>query len=331
MDTGGGRGKVPATGAEPPAAAVGAAAGGRRRRRTDWREALWGYALIAPTGIGLAVFYLWPVLQTAYLSFTEAGPFGGPSEWVGLENYQELISDPEVGRSLVNTLAYTALGLIGIPIAVVIAALLSRPGLRGVAVYRTFFFLPVVTTPVAVAMIWRWIYSGDFGILNYLLSLVGIEGPHWIADSRTALIAMVIVGIWMGLGYNLVIFIAAVKGIPRHYYEAAEIDGAGPVQQFFRITVPLLSPTIFFVSVVSVIGSLQLFDLVYVLAGGSNQASRANPAFESMETIVYLFYAEAFQNNDKGYGAAIAMILLALIVALTAVQFRLQKRWVTYD
>jgi len=314
-----------------PTAEVRAAAAGGPRRRTDWREALWGYALIAPTGIGLVVFYLWPVLQTAYLSFTESGPFGGPAEWTGLENYRELISDPEVGRSLVNTLAYTGLGLIGIPIAVVFAALLSKPGLRGVAIYRTFFFLPVVTTPVAVAMIWRWIYNGDFGILNYLLSLVGIEGPHWIADSRSALIAMVIVGVWMGLGYNLVIFIAAIKGIPRHYYEAAEIDGAGPVQQFFRITVPLLSPTIFFVSVVSVIGALQLFDLVYVLAGGSNQASRANPAFDSMETIVYLFYSQAFQQNDKGYGAAIAMVLLALIVALTALQFRLQKRWVTYD
>ncbi|TQS45856.1 carbohydrate ABC transporter permease [Cryptosporangium phraense] len=303
----------------------------RRRDRIRWSEALWGYALIAPTGLGLLVFYLWPVLQTAYLSFTETGPFGGPATWTGLNNYRELFSDGEFGRATLNTILYTVLGLLGVPIAVVFAALLSRPGLRGVAVYRTIFFLPVVTTPVAIAMIWRWVYNGDFGILNYLLSLVGIEGPHWVADSRTALIALVIVGIWTGLGYNLVIFIAGVKGIPRQYYEAAEIDGAGPIQQFFRITVPLLSPTIFFVSVVSVIGSLQLFDLVYVIAGGSNTASRANPAFDSMETIVYLFYAQAFQQNDKGYGAAIAMMLLVLIVGLTAVQFRMQKRWVTYD
>jgi multiple sugar transport system permease protein len=301
-----------------------------RRRRVHWNEALWGYALIAPTGLGLLVFYLWPVLQTGYLSFTHSGPFGGAAQWTGLANYRELVHDPEVGRALRNTVAYTVLGLIGVPIAVFFAALLSKPGLRGVAVYRALFFLPVVTTPVAVAMIWRWLYNGDFGIVNYLLSLVGVHGPHWIADPRTALYAMVVVGVWMGLGYNLVIFVAGIQAIPRHYYEAAELDGAGPVQQFFRITVPLLSPTVFFVSVVSVIGSLQLFDLVYVLMGGSAQSSRTNPAFPNTETIVYLFYAKAFQTNDKGYGAAIAMLLLIIIVVLTAVQFRLQKRWVTY-
>jgi multiple sugar transport system permease protein len=301
-----------------------------RRRRIHWGEAAWAYALIAPTGLGLLVFYLWPVLQTGYLSFTHSGPFGGPAQWSGLDNYRELVHDPEVGRALLNTVEYTALGLVGVPVAVVVAALLCKPGLRGVAVYRTLFFLPVVTTPVAVAMIWRWLYNGDFGIINYLLSLAGIHGPHWIADPRTALYAMVVVGIWMGLGYNLVIFIAGIQGIPRHYYEAAELDGAGTVQQFFRITVPLLSPTVFFISVLSVIGSLQLFDLVYVLMGGSSQSSRTNPAFPHTETIVYLFYAKAFQTNDKGYGAAIAMLLLVIIAVLTTVQFRLQKRWVTY-
>jgi multiple sugar transport system permease protein len=303
---------------------------GDNRRRIDWPEAIWGYALIAPTGIGLGVFYLWPVLKTAYLSFTRTGPFGGANQWIGLDNYRELVSDPEVGRALLNTIEYTALGLIGVPVAVAFAALLCRPGLRGLGFYRTLFFLPVVTTPVAVAMIWKWLYNGDFGIINYLLSLAGIKGPHWIADPRTAMYAMVVVGIWMGLGYNLVIFIAGIQSIPRHYYEAAELDGAGPVAQFFRITVPLLSPTVFFISVLSVIGSLQLFDLVYVLMGGSNQSSRTNPAFPNTETIVYLFYAKAFQTNEKGYGAAIAMLLLVIIVVLTAAQFRMQKRWVTY-
>ncbi|HWB36675.1 MAG TPA: sugar ABC transporter permease [Rugosimonospora sp.] len=301
-----------------------------RRRSSPARraEAAWGYALIAPTGIGLAVFYLWPVLQTAYLSFTTSGPFGGPADWTGLANYRRLAGDAELGHALVNTLIYTALGLVGVPIAVFFAALLCRRGLRGVGAYRTLFFLPVVTTPVAVAMIWRWLYNGDYGIVNYLLSLVGIHGPHWIADPRTALYALVVVGVWMSLGYNLVIFMAGIKSIPRDYYEAAALDGAGPVRQFLSITVPLLSPSIFFVSVVSVIGSLQLFDLVYVIAGGG--AARTNPAFPKTETIVYLFYSTAFQNNDKGYGAAIAMVLLAVIVALTAIQFRLQRRWVHY-
>lgn len=302
----------------------------RRRGRSRRSEALWGYALIAPTGLGLAVFYLWPVVQTAYLSFTRSGPFGGPTNWAGVDNYRQLLADPEVRHALANTLTYTALGLLGVPIAIVFATLLSRPGLRGVAVYRTLFFLPVVTTPVAVAMIWRWLYNGDFGIINYLLSTVGVNGPHWIADERTALYAMVVVGIWMSLGYNLVIFLAGIRAIPRHYYEAAAIDGAGPIAQFLRITLPLLSPSIFFVSVVSVIGSLQLFDLVYVLLGGAGQSARTNPAFTRTETIVYLFYDRAFQTNDKGYAAAVAMVLLLLIVTLTGLQFRLQRRWVHY-
>jgi multiple sugar transport system permease protein len=300
-----------------------------RRRRFD-AEAWWGYALIAPTGLGLLVFYLWPVLQTAYLSFTHAGPFGGEGEWTGLKNYREMLADPEVGQALVNTLLYTALGLIGIPLAIVFAALLSRAGLRGATVYRTLFFLPVVTTPVAVAMIWRWLYNGDFGIINYLLSLTGLHGPHWISDPHTVLYAMVVVGMWMSLGYNLVIFLAGIQGIPRQYYEAAELDGAGGFTRFRRITLPLLSPSIFFVTVVSVIGTLQMFDIVYVVMGGTGQSARTNPALPRGETIVYLFYDKAFQTNDKGYAAAIAMLLLVLIVALTTVQFRLQRRWVHY-
>ncbi|GAA5049803.1 multiple sugar transport system permease protein [Thermocatellispora tengchongensis] len=300
----------------------------RAARRGRVAEALWGFAFIAPTGLGLAVFYLWPVLQTAYFSMTEWGVFGGHT-WTGAENYARLLADPEVGRALVNTLTYTALGLAGIPLAIVFAALLNRKGLRGVGVYRTLFFLPVVTMPVAVAMVWRWLYNGDYGLINHLLSLVGIDGPNWIADPATALYALVVVGVWSSLGYNMIIFLAGMQAIPAEYYEAAAIDGAGPVRQFFRITVPLLSPTAFFVSVVSVIGSLQLFDLVYVMAGAGG-AARANPAYPRMQTVVQLFYDRAFVTNDRGYAAAIAMMLLVLIVALTAAQFRLQRRWVHY-
>ncbi len=302
------------------------------RRRRRWRhrgaEAAWGYLLIAPTGLGLAVFYLWPVLQTGYFSFTEWGPFGG-HEWVGLDNYRTLAADDEVLTALRNTVAYTVLGLLGIPRAVLFAGLLNRPRLRGVSAYRALFFLPVVTMPVAVAMVWRWLYNGDYGLINYLLSLVGVEGPHWIADPATALYALVAVGIWTSLGYNIVIFLAGMQSIPREYYEAASIDGAGALAQFRRITLPLLSPSLFFVSVLSVIGSLQLFDLVYVM-GGSGQAARANPAFPRIQTVVHLFYDKAFYTNDRGYAAAIVMALLVLIVILTAIQFRLQKRWVHY-
>ncbi|MEE6262883.1 carbohydrate ABC transporter permease [Plantactinospora sonchi] len=305
---------------------------GPTRRRRPWRnqrsEALWAYLLIAPTGLGLAVFYLWPVLQTAYFSFSEWGPFGG-HEWIGLDNYRTLVRDPEALRALGNTTLYTALGLAGIPVAIVFAALLNRRRLRAVSVYRMLFFLPMVTMPVAVAMVWRWLYNGEYGLVNHVLSVVGIDGPHWIAEPATALYALAAVGIWTTLGYNLVIFLAGMQSIPREYYEAASIDGAGPLVQFRRITLPLLSPSIFFVSVLSVIGSLQLFDLVYVI-GGSGQSARNNPAYPRIQTVVALFYEKAFSSNDRGYAAAIVMGLLLLIVALTAVQFRLQRRWVHY-
>ncbi|BCJ74408.1 sugar ABC transporter permease [Catellatospora sp. IY07-71] len=311
------------------AAVPAPAPGGRARRPRRWTaEAGWAYLLIAPTGLGLAVFYLWPVLQTGYFSFTEWGPFGG-HEWVGLDNYRALAADTEVRQALVNTLLFALLGLLGIPLAIVFAALLNRPKLRGVSVYRALFFIPVVTMPVAVAMVWRWLYNGDFGLVNQFLSVFGVEGPHWIADPATALYALVAVCIWAGLGYNIVVFLAGLQAIPREFYEAAEIDGAGPVAQFRRVTLPLLSPSIFFVSVLSVIGSLQLFDLVYVMAG-SGQAARSNPAMPRIQTVVGLFYDKAFYTNDRGYAAAIVMALLVLIVVFTAIQFRLQKRWVHY-
>ncbi|MCZ4125726.1 carbohydrate ABC transporter permease [Streptomyces sp. H39-S7] len=300
----------------------------RPTRRGRITEALWGYAFIAPTGLGLALFYLWPVLQTAYFSLTTWGAFGGHT-FTGLDNYTRLVHDPEVGRSLVNTLSYTALGLVSIPLAIVFAALLNRKNLRFTGFYRTVFFLPVITMPVAVAMVWRWLYNGDYGLINYLLSLVGVAGPNWVSDPDTALYALVAVGVWSSLGYNLIIFLAGMQAIPQEYYEAAAIDGAGPVRQFVRVTLPLLSPTAFFVSVVSVIGSLQLFDLVYVMAG-SGSSARANPAFPRIETVVQLFYDRAFVTNERGYAAAIVMLLLAVILLLTAVQFRLQKRWVHY-
>ncbi|MEV6867306.1 sugar ABC transporter permease [Streptosporangium subroseum] len=298
--------------------------GGRGRGRAI--EALWGYAFIAPTGIGLAVFHLWPILQTAYFSMTEWGFFGGHT-WTGFDNYTRLLQDPEVGQALVNTLGYTALGLVAIPLAIVFAALLNQKGLRGVGVYRTLFFLPVVTMPVAVAMVWRWLYNGDYGLINYVLSLAGVDGPSWMADPATALYALAVVGIWSSLGYNLIIFLAGMQAIPREYYEAAQIDGAGRIAQFFRVTLPLLSPTAFFVSVISVIGSLQLFDLVYAMAG-SGLTARANPAFPRLQTVVHLFYDRAFVTNDRGYAAAIVVMLFLLIIAMTAVQFRLQRRWV---
>ncbi|MGW5192711.1 carbohydrate ABC transporter permease [Kribbella sp. NPDC004138] len=290
-----------------------------RRRREGW----WGLAMVAPMGLGLAVFYLWPVLQTFYFSFTEWGPFGG-STWIGLSNYSRLLHDDAVWLALRNTAVYTLLSLVGIPLAMIFAALLNRRGLRGRGVFRTLYYIPVVTMPAAVGLLWQFLYNGDYGLINQSLAVVGIDGPGWLTDPRVALVALAVVGIWSQFGYTMVIFMAGLQNIPRELAEAAALDGAGSIQHFVRITAPLLSPTTFFVSVISIVGSLQMFDMVYLMVPPSS------PAADATRTVVSLFYETAFVKNTPGYGAAIAFVLLAVIATLTALQFRLQRRWVHY-
>ncbi|MFG1972940.1 carbohydrate ABC transporter permease [Nonomuraea fuscirosea] len=288
------------------------------------REWAWGYLLIAPMALGLAVFYLWPIVQTIYLSFTESGVFGGHT-WVGTANFTELLGDEETLGALGNTLLYAVLVLAGVPLAIVIAALLNVPGLRGLGLYRTLYFLPVVTMPAAVGLTWRYLFNGDFGAINYLLSTVGIDGPYWVGDPDFAIYAIAVVGVWSTVGYNAVLFLAGLQGIPRPYYEAASIDGAGRLRQFFHITLPLLTPTTFFVIVITMINALQVFDLVFLMI------DLKSPALSGSRTIVYLFFEKGFVYNQRGLAAAIAVLLLGLILVLTAIQFRLQKRWVHHE
>ncbi|MGH3450779.1 MAG: carbohydrate ABC transporter permease, partial [Haloechinothrix sp.] len=258
-------------------------------------------------------------------SFTEWGAFGGYT-FSGLDNYRRLLDDPELLGALRNTFLYAGLVLLVVPLSILVAALLNTRGLRGVGVYRTLYFLPVVTMPAAVAMLWRWIYNGDYGVLNYLLSLVGVDGPHWVSDPDWLLASMAVVGIWMLVGYNTVIFVAGLQGLPVHYYEAAAIDGAGRVRQFFSVTLPLLSPSVFFVTVITTITTLQMFDLIYLMTSRTASVARAEN-----QTIVYLFYKQAFIENERGYAAAIAVVLLLIVLVLTALQFRMQKKWVHYE
>ncbi|WP_326822326.1 carbohydrate ABC transporter permease [Streptosporangium sp. NBC_01756] len=288
------------------------------------REWVWGYLLIAPMALGLAVFYLWPIAQTLYLSFTESGVFGGQT-WVGTANFTDLLSDEEMLGALGNTLLYAVLVLAGVPLSLALAALLNVPGLRGLSVYRTLYFLPVVTMPAAMALTWRYLFNGDFGAINYVLGTLGIDGPYWVGDPDFAIYAIAVVGIWSSIGYNAVLLLAGLQSIPRHYYEAAEIDGAGRLRQFFRITLPLLTPTTFFVVVITMINALQVFDLVYLMV------DLKSPALSGSRTIVYLFYEKGFVQNQRGLAAAIAVLLLGLILVLTAIQFRLQKKWVHYE
>lgn len=295
----------------------------RRSQGIYRRDAAWAWVFLAPTLLGLGVFSLWPVVRTFYISFTTSGPFGG-STWSGLANYRELLSDPAVGMTVRNSVLYALILLLTIPIGSVIASLLNQRRLRGLAIYRTFYFLPVVTMPAAVAIVWRLIYDGDYGPLNYVLSLFGIDGTYWLFDGRVALLAVGIVGIWTALGMHIIILLAGLQAIPSELYEAAEMDGASRTRQFINVTLPLLTPSIFFLSVITVIGALQVFDLVFLMI------PPGSPVLNEVRTIVYLFYETGFIANRKGYAAAIGVLLFIMIMALTALQFRLQKRWVHY-
>jgi multiple sugar transport system permease protein len=292
-------------------------------------DAFWGYAMIAPGFIGLLVFYIWPMLQTFYFSFTEWGPFGD-AVWTGLANYRELFHGPEFLMTLRNTLVYTVLNvIITEAIALVLAVLLNQK-LRGMSVYRTLYFIPVVTMPVAIGLVWRWMYNSDYGIINYLLSLIGIQGANWLSDPDLALYAIVVVGVWSGLGYALVLFLAGLQTIPAEYYDAASVDGAGALVTFFRITLPLLTPMVFFVTVISLIDSLKVFDLIFVMISSGRGAS-TSPVIDQTQTLVYLFYKNTFVINEQGQGAAVVLTLFIIIVLITFLQFRLQRRWVHYE
>ncbi|SIN92790.1 carbohydrate ABC transporter permease [Agromyces cerinus] len=305
--------------AAPAAASAPPAGRGRRRGRSDLG---WALVFVLPLFAGIALFYLWPIVRNLWFSFTEWGPFGD-SEWVGLDNYIELAGDATMGRAILNTLGYTAMLLCGVPLAIYFASLLNRPGLRFANLFRTAFFLPYVAMPAAISMVWRIIYNGDFGILNYALSLIGIDGPSWLSTEGVALVAVALVGIWISLGFNLIILSAGMKGIPVELYEAASLDGATRWKQFTTITVPLLTPSIFFVSVMTVIAGFQVFDLLYALMGTQN------PAIDKTQSVVYYFFTN-IKTGDNGYAAAIGVVILLLVGIFTLLQFRLQKKWVTY-
>ncbi len=284
----------------------------------------WGYLMIAPTILGLIVLNVWPLIQTAYLSFCNLSGFG-KAAFVGFDNYTKLFKDTEVWQALGNTLIYTLISApLGMLFSLIVAVLLNSK-IKGKSIYRTLFFLPVVSTPAAVAMVWRWLLNKDYGFVNYLLSLVGITGPNWVSDSKYVLLTLIVVGIWSSLGYNMVILLSGLQEIPTTFYEAAEIDGANRFQKFYKITVPMVSPTLFFVAITSMISSLQVFDLIFMMIG------KASPALPNAESLVYVFYKYSFVIYNKGYGSAIAMLLFVIIMIFTVIQLKLQNKWVHYE
>ncbi|WZL83269.1 sugar ABC transporter permease [Vallitaleaceae bacterium 9-2] len=280
---------------------------------------------ILPTMIGLFVLNIIPIFQTIYQSFFKAGAFGKGNVFVGLDNYRRMFADASVWQALINTFKYAVVEVpFSIAIALVLAVLLNRH-MRGRSLYRTIYFLPMVAAPAAVAMVWRWLYNSEFGLLNHLLNTLGFDSVNWISNPNTTFIWIAVVGIWSVIGYNMVLFLAGLQEIPQDYYEAAMIDGASAVKQFFHITIPLISPMMFFVSVTRIIAAMQVFDVIYMMM------DRNNPAFFKTQSLVYLFYRYSFVESDRGYGSAIVMLLLLVIMVITVIQIRMQKKWVNYN
>jgi multiple sugar transport system permease protein len=285
---------------------------------------LWGWFLIAPTIIGLTILNIIPMLQTLYLSFFRSGDFGRGNIFIGIDNYKKMFSDIQVWYAVRNTLIFT---ITVVPFSVIIAILLAvllNSKLMGKGIYRTIYFIPMVVAPAAVTMVWKWLYNYHFGLINFLLSNIGVKHIDWIDDPHIAVISIIIICVWSTIGYNMVLLLAGLQDIPRDYYEAASIDGASHARQFFGITLPLLSPTLFFVFVTGIIASMQIFDVVYMMIGV------ASPSYNSVVSLVYLFYNNSFKYSNKGYGSAIVMLLLGIIMIITIIQLKVQKKWVNY-
>jgi multiple sugar transport system permease protein len=292
--------------------------------RYRWQEALVAYLFLLPLLVGVVLFFVIPISQAFYYSLTKWRGIGAMT-WIGLDNFAKLFSSDLTFRAeLRNTIVFVFGSIPGTLVLAVLAATLMNARIKGVSFYRVIYFLPNVTMVAVVAMIWRWLLNSQFGIVNAVLRpLFGI-GPAWMSDTRYTLFSMCIIAIWSGLGYCIVILLAGLQGISPTYYEAACIDGATPVQQFFRITVPLLTPTLFFLLVTRVIGAFNQFDLVYMLADSPG------PIQNSLRTIVFGIYQSGFQNFAMGYACAKAVVLFAIVMVVTFIQFKGEKRWVHY-
>lgn len=282
---------------------------------------LWGWAFILPTIIGLILLNIYPAIGNIRQSFYRMGDFGRGNVFVGMENYRRLIADTDVWQALINTLKYAVVEVpISVALALVLAALLNRK-MKGRTIYRTVFFLPMVAAPAAIALVWRWLYNSQFGLLNNAFDL----NVKWVSDPNIAIFSIAVIGIWSVVGYNMILFLSGLQEIPRDYYEATAIDGAGPVRQFFNITLPLISPTLFFVCVTRTIAAMQIFDLIYMVM------ERNNPALKRTQSLVYLFYQYTFVEKNVGYGSTIVVLLLGVIMIFTLIQVLAQKKWVHYQ
>ncbi len=288
------------------------------------REAFVGYMFILPTYIGFSIFILYPLIESVRISFQEFSLLRG-STYVGLENYVQMFADARLRIAYINTIIFTLFAVFfNAGIGLILAVMLNRrlPILMR-NLYRSVFFFPVLIAHTYIAVIWRFLYQQDTGVINYYLGVFGVEPIPWLSNAHWAMAAIIILDVWKNTGFAMLVFLAGLQSIPNEYYEAAQLDGANERQLFFRITIPLLSPTIFFILVIFMIGALQVFDTIIVLTqGGPGDATRS---------VVLYVYEIAFRTFNMGYAAAVSMTLFAIILILTALQFWISRRWVHYE
>jgi multiple sugar transport system permease protein len=293
----------------------------RPRRSLLWREAVDGYIFILPWMIGFFVFVAGPMVASLLISFMR-WEIVTPPRWTGLEQYARLFNDSRFYLSLYNTAYYV---FIGVPLHLflaLLAALAMNLNLRGIRFYRTVYFIPSITPVVASSLLWLWIFNPEFGLANAVLNRIGLPSLYWLQDPRLAKPAFIIMSFWT-IGGQMVILLAGLKGIPQALYEAAEMDGAGRWASFRYITLPMLSPAIFFNLILAIIGAFQVFTQSYIITGGG-------PENATLFYVLYL-YRMAFENFRMGYASAMAWVLFVIILIFTFIQFRLSDRWVFYE
>ena len=293
------------------------------------RYQLAGLLFVLPVVLGTFMLDVLPTIGSLVLSLTEWSLLT-PPEWLGIGNYVELFfEDSWAQTALLNTAKYV-LGTItlGTIVSLCLALLVSQP-LKGMSFFRLAFYLPVVSSTIACALIWQWVLNSKLGLVNTALGYVGIQGPSWLTDPRIKMPTLILISVWAGAGYNMMLFLAGLQNIPDELYDAAKIDGAGTWKRFFNVTLPMLSPTTFFILIMSFIGSFQVFALVFMLSGGQSAAGRGrDPA---TDVWVYYLWRNAFSFFRMGYACAMAWVLFAIIGVITLIQWKVQKRWVYYD
>ncbi|HEX5416891.1 MAG TPA: sugar ABC transporter permease [Chloroflexota bacterium] len=293
----------------------------RSRRALLWTEYRDGYLFILPWLIGFVIWVAIPMLASAYIALTD-WEIVTPARFVGLAEFGKLLADDRFYLSLYNTAYYVVLGVPTHVALALLSALALNAGLRGIGIFRTLYYLPSVTPAVASAMLWAWLFNAEFGLFNMALQAVGLPGVLWLQDPAWSKPAFIIMSYW-SLGAQMVILLAGLQSVPQHLYEAAAIDGCGRFNRFRHVTLPLLTPSLFFTIIVGFIGAFQVFTTAYIMTSGGPQNS-------TLFYVLYL-YRMAFENFQMGYASALAWILFVVILALTLLQFRLANRWVFYE